>query len=212
MVKDFQSIIWKETKKQIKKIEWRLPDYIFACVWGWSNSLWIFSSFLKEKNVKLFWVEAWWKNKNKVWQHAARISWKWSSDWIFQWYFSKILQNKDWQVSNTSSISAWLDYAWIWPELAYLNDIWRVNYISASDNEAINAFKLLASKEGIISALESAHAFAWAFWKIKQMKNSDIIIINQSWRGDKDIFLINNLIRNKNWTSFLRDELERLKT
>lgn len=210
MVRDFQSVIGKELKKQIRKIEWKDPDYIFACVWWWSNSIWIFSSFLKNKNVNLIWVEAWWYDKWKIWQHASRFDWVWASDWIFQWYLSKVLQDDDGQVLPTHSVSAWLDYAWVWPEHAYLNEIKRVKYISANDKEAVDAFKLLASKEGIISALESAHAYAWAFRLIKKMKRSDIVVINQSGRGDKDIFIINSVLKPKNWNTFLEQELKRL--
>ena len=210
MVKDFQSVIWKEAKMQIKKQEWRLADHIFACVWGWSNSIWIFSKFLNDKKVKLYWVEAWWENKSKIWKHAARIDWVWASDWIFQWYFSKVLQDNEGQVSNTSSVSAWLDYAWIWPEHAYLSETWRVKYISVNDKEAIDAFKLVASKEGIIPALESAHAFAWAFREIKKMRKWEIVIINQSGRGDKDIFIVNEALKDKTWIWFLEEELVRL--
>ncbi len=210
MVKDFQSVIWKEVKKQITKLEWRDPNYIFACVWWWSNSIWIFSSFLSNKSVNLIWVEAGGYDKSKKWQHASRFDWVWASDWIFQWYFSKVLQDEDGQVLPTHSVSAWLDYAWVWPEHAYLNEIKRVKYISANDKQAVDAFKLVASKEWIISALESAHAYAGAFSMIRKMKKSDIVVINQSGRGDKDIFIINSVLKPKNWNNFLKEELKRL--
>lgn len=210
MVRDFQAVIWKETKKQILKLSKALPSRIYTCVWGWSNSIWMFSSFLRNKQVELIWVEAWWVNLNQVGSHASRIQWIWAYDWIFQWYYTKLLQDSDWQISKTHSISAWLDYAWLWPQHCHLAQTKRVRYISASDEEAINAFNLVCKLEWIIPALESAHAYAWAFREASQMHKWDVVVINQSWRGDKDIFIVNQVIKDPSWKDFLSDELKRL--
>lgn len=188
-----QSIVWKEVKKQFKELSWQiLPDLVCACVWWGSNAIGIFSAFVDDKAVKLIWVEAWWQWVSTLWEHAARIDWQQWTVWIMQWYKSYFLQDKVWNMMETSSISAWLDYAWIWPEHAYLHSLWRAQYVSATDEEVMNAFNLLAQKEWILSALESAHAVAYAIKQSQNMNPSQNIIVNLSWRWDKDLHTILN--------------------
>ena len=205
MVRDFQSIIGKETKKQILALEGRLPDAILACVGGGSNSLGIFYPFLKDKKVKLIGVEAGGIGK-KIGQNAARFQGK-ARVGIAQGYKSYFLQNKEGQLEKTHSIAAGLDYAGVGPELAYLKEKKRVSFFSVSDKEVINAFKILAKTEGIFPALESAHGVAQAIKIAPKMNSKKIMIINISGRGDKDIFINAKATNPKNWFSFLQDTL-----
>ncbi|MBI4824248.1 MAG: tryptophan synthase subunit beta [Nitrospirae bacterium] len=183
MVRDFQSVIGKEAKKQILKAEGRLPDVLIACVGGGSNSIGLFNEFLKD-NVRMIGVEAGGKGI-PTGEHASRFAG--GSIGVFQGTKSYLLQNKDGNVLGTHSVSAGLDYASVGPEHAYLHDTGRVTYTYATDDEALNAFELLSKLEGIIPALESAHALAETVKFAPTLPKDNIIIVNLSGRGDKDV-------------------------
>ncbi|MBU3111179.1 tryptophan synthase subunit beta [Clostridium lacusfryxellense] len=184
MVRDFQRVIGDEARKQILLAENRLPDYIIACVGGGSNAIGIFYPFIEDKSVKLVGVEAAGKGLNTE-QHAATIT---KGDvGIIHGMKTYVLQDEDGQIMPVYSISAGLDYPGIGPEHAYLHDINRAQYVCATDDESVNAFMELTKVEGIIPAIESAHAVAYAMKLAKALPKDKIIIINLSGRGDKDI-------------------------
>jgi tryptophan synthase beta chain len=190
MVAHFQSIIGKETKEQILNAEKRLPTAIVACVGGGSNSIGIFRDFLKDKEVSLIGVEAGGLGI-KTGKHAARFADpKLGRLGILHGTMTYILQDKFGQIYNTHSISAGLDYSAVGPEHSMLRDLKRATYTFATDKETLQAVKLLSEEEGIIPALESAHAVAHTVKLAKKMKEDDIIIINLSGRGDKDMEVI----------------------
>ena len=194
MIKFFQRIIGEETKKQIMEAEGKLPDVIIACVGGGSNAIGIFNEFINDRKVKLIGVEAAGKGI-KTGNHAARFAdSKLGRVGIIHGTKTYVLQDKYGQIHNTSSIAAGLDYCAVGPEHSLLRDIKRVEYTYATDDEAFDAFKLLSREEGIIPALESAHAVAYAIKAAKSMKKNDIIILNLSGRGDKDLDQIGGLI------------------
>ncbi|MCE5301111.1 MAG: tryptophan synthase subunit beta [Spirochaetia bacterium] len=182
MVRDFQSVIGKEAKKQIVTAEGRLPDHILACVGGGSNSMGIFYPFLKDKYVKLTGVEAGGLGLSTG-KHAATLNR--GKVGVLHGSKTYILEDKDGQILGTHSISAGLDYPGVGPEHSYLKDTGRVTYGSVNDREALAACLLLSRTEGIIPALESSHALAM-LEKIEFRKN-DIVIVNVSGRGDKDL-------------------------
>ncbi|MBI5189719.1 MAG: tryptophan synthase subunit beta [Nitrospirae bacterium] len=184
MVRDFQSVIGREAKAQIKKAEGRLPDVLIACVGGGSNSMGLFYNFLKDAKVKMVGVEAGGKGI-KSGQHAARFAG--GSLGVLQGTKSYLLQDRDGQIELTHSVSAGLDYASVGPEHSFYRDAGRIEYTYATDKEAMSAFDLLSMSEGIIPALESAHAVAEAVKRAPGMKKSDIMIVNLSGRGDKDV-------------------------
>ena len=183
MVRDFQSIIGKEAKKQILRAEGRLPDYLVACVGGGSNAMGLFHEFLGD-DIKMIGVEAGGKGI-ETGEHAARFAG--GSVGVFQGCKTYLLQDEDGNVLGTHSVSAGLDYASIGPEHPYLRDIKRVQYTYATDDEALAAFELLSRKEGIIPARESAHAVADAVKLAPKLSGDKIIIVNLSGRGDKDV-------------------------
>ena len=183
MVRDFQSIIGKEARKQILRAEGRLPDCLIACVGGGSNSIGLFYEFLND-NVRMIGVEAG-GHGISTGLHAARFAG--GSLGVFQGCKSYLLQNKDGNVQQTHSVSAGLDYASVGPEHCYLRDIKRVEYTYATDRDALRAFEILSRTEGIIPALESAHALAEAIKVAKGKNKNYIIIVNLSGRGDKDV-------------------------
>ena len=187
MVRDFQSIIGKETKQQIIKAENRLPDLLLACIGGGSNALGLFYPFLNETKVKIIGVEAAGKgiNTNK---HAASLS-KGKPGFLHGNY-TYLLQDNDGQITDAHSISAGLDYPGIGPEHSWLKEIGRVQYFSSKDNEALDAFKLCCNLEGIIPALEPAHALAFLLKYKKNLTKNTIVVMNMCGRGDKDIFAI----------------------
>ena len=187
MVRDFQSVIGKEARKQILKAEGRLPNLVIACVGGGSNAIGIFHAFLKDKKVRLVGVEAGGRS-GRLGDHAARFSG--GSPGVLQGTFSYILQDESGQVSSTHSVSAGLDYPGIGPEHAGLHDSGRAEYVFASDKQALDAVTLLSRTEGIIPALESAHAVAEAAKRAPTMKKSEIMIVNVSGRGDKDMGIL----------------------
>ena len=191
MVKDFQSVIGKETLKQIMKIEGRLPDKVIACVGGGSNAIGIFAPFIKYKEVELIGVEGGGKSP-KLGENAATLCF--GKVGILHGAKSYLLYDENGQVVETHSISAGLDYPGVGPEHSYLKEIGRVRYTYAKDEEALEALKLLSQKEGIIPALESAHAIAEAIKLAPKMKKDQIIIVNLSGRGDKDLGIIMDYI------------------
>ncbi len=187
MVRDFQSVIGREARAQILEQEGRLPDVLIACVGGGSNSIGLFHPFLADEAVKMIGVEAGGAG-NELGQHAARFnSAGGGRPGVLQGTMSYVLQDDHGQVAATHSVSAGLDYPSIGPEHAFLHDSNRVEYVSVSDAEALDAFKLLSKLEGIIPALESAHAVAQAIKVARDMKRDQIMIVNLSGRGDKDI-------------------------
>jgi tryptophan synthase beta chain len=186
MVRDFQSVIGYEAKEQIKKKEGRLPNLLIACVGGGSNAMGLFYPFLNDINVKMIGVEAAGEGLNK--KHAASIA----KGRLGVLHGSKtfILQDKDGQITEPHSISAGLDYPGIGPEHAWLKDEKRVKYVSVTDKEALEAFKICSKIEGIIPALEPSHALAYLIKKASKMPKENIIIMNMCGRGDKDIFTV----------------------
>jgi tryptophan synthase beta chain len=184
MVRDFHRVIGREARAQIRKAEGKLPNAIIACVGGGSNSIGIFYDFLKDKKVKLIGVEAGGRGE-ALGDHAARF--RGGSPGVLQGTFSYVLQDAAGQIALTHSVSAGLDYPSIGPEHAMLKDTGRAEYVPASDAEALDATILLARTEGIIPALESAHAVAEVIKRAPKMKKSEVVIVNISGRGDKDV-------------------------
>jgi len=209
MVTFFQSIIGKETKKQILEIEKRLPTRVYACVGGGSNAMGIFSGFLNDP-VELVGVEAGGKGLSSG-KHASRLSSEDASPGIAQGYKTYFLQDNDGQMKETHSISAGLDYVGVSPILSKMHDMNEARFESATDDEVIKALSLTMQKEGIIPALESSHAFACAFKEAGALSKNDIIIINQSGRGDKDIFTVADAFNDPSWKQFIMDKAREYK-
>jgi tryptophan synthase beta chain len=187
MVRDFHRVIGREARAQILKTEGRLPAAIIACVGGGSNSIGIFYDFIKDKKVRLIGVEAGGRGE-RLGDHAARF--RGGSPGVLQGTYSYVLQDRAGQIATTHSVSAGLDYPSIGPEHAWLKDLGRADYVPASDKEALEATTLLARTEGIIPALESAHAVAEVVKRAPKMKKSEIVLVNISGRGDKDIGIL----------------------
>lgn len=191
IVRDFQSVIGLETREQILAREEKLPDYVVACVGGGSNSMGIFYPFIKDEDVKLIGVEAAGYGLNTD-KHCASLTL--GRKGIFQGMLSYLLQDENGQVAEVHSISAGLDYPGVGPEHSYLRDLSRVEYFSATDEEALKATDLLTKKEGILPALESAHAVAHLEKLMPVTSKNEIVIVNISGRGDKDLnTIINNI-------------------
>lgn len=184
MVRDFHRVIGREARAQIQKAEGKFPIAIIACVGGGSNSIGIFYDFIKDKKVQLIGVEAGGRGET-LGDHAARF--RGGSPGILQGTYSYVLQDQFGQIALTHSVSAGLDYPSIGPEHAMLKDTGRAEYVPASDAEALEATTVLARTEGIIPALESAHAVAEVIKRAPKMKKSEIVIVNISGRGDKDV-------------------------
>ncbi len=191
MVRDFQSIIGKETRKQILEQTGKLPDCIIACVGGGSNAMGIFHPFLEDKGVKLIGVEAAGRGL-ETGQHAAALVA--GRTGVLHGSKSYILQDKHGQIQEAYSISAGLDYPGVGPEHSYLKEIGRATYVSITDTEALEGFQLLSQAEGIIPALESSHAIAYAGKIAGTMGKDQIMIINLSGRGDKDLQIVMNAL------------------
>lgn len=185
MVRDFQKIIGEETKRQMQEKEGKFPDCVIACVGGGSNAMGAFYDFVKDKNVRLVGAEAAGRGVHTI-QHAATIAR--GSKGIFHGMKSLFLQNEEGQIDEVYSISAGLDYPGIGPEHAHLHDIGRAEYVSVTDEQAVCAFEYLTKMEGIIPAIESAHAVAAAMEIVPNMKKDESVVICLSGRGDKDVF------------------------
>lgn len=196
IVKHFQKVISEEIKQQILNIEKRLPDAVIACIGGGSNAIGAFANFIHEKSVKLFGVEAGGESiigkKNGIVLADKNLN-SIENIGIYLGMKTPLMQNDEGQILESHSISAGLDFPAVGPEHAYLSQIGRVKYVGITDKEAVGAFKLLAQKEGIIPALESSHALAYALKLINENPNEEqILVVNLSGRGDKDLHTIRN--------------------
>ncbi len=187
IVREFQKVIGKETKKQIKKLEGKLPDAILACVGGGSNAMGIFFPFIKDRSVQLIGVEAAGKGLNTG-EHSASLSA--GSIGVLHGSKSYLLQDDAGRIQPAHSIAPGLDYPGVGPEHSWLKDTGRATYVSVTDQEALDAFEMLCHYEGIIPALESAHAVAYGLRLGREMGKDKIIVINLSGRGDKDINIV----------------------
>jgi tryptophan synthase beta chain len=187
MVRDFQSVIGREARAQILKIEGRLPNLVVACVGGGSNAMGIFHAFIPDKKVKLLGVEAGGRGVG-LGEHAARF--QGGGPGVLQGTFSYVLQDGHGQIAATHSVSAGLDYPAIGPEHAWLRQSRRAEYVAATDEEALHACQVLSQTEGIIPALESAHAVAECLRRAPRMKKSELMVVNISGRGDKDMGIL----------------------
>ena len=183
MVRDFQAIIGREVREQVMELEGRLPDALVACVGGGSNAIGLFHPFLNDAEVKIFGVEA--AGEGLAGRHAAAING--GRPGVLHGSMSYLLQDAEGQVTEAHSISAGLDYPGIGPEHAWLHDVGRATYLSATDTEALDAFKLLSELEGILPAIESAHALARLPDVVKAVGKDGIVVLNLSGRGDKDV-------------------------
>jgi tryptophan synthase beta chain len=204
MVSYFQSIIGKEARHQILEREGKLPARIYACVGGGSNALGIFSAFLDDP-VDLVGVEAGGKGP-QTGHHAARLASKDGSVGVAQGYKTYFLQDSDGQMKETQSVAAGLDYVGVSPILAFFREKGRIRFEATTDHEVLDALSLTLRKEGLVPALESAHAFAQAFKEVSDLSRDDMIIINQSGRGDKDIFTIADAFADPKWQKFIQEK------
>jgi len=191
MVRDFQSVIGREARRQILKARGRLPDYLVACVGGGSNSMGLFYPFVKDRNVKMLGVEAAGRGI-RTGKHAASILG--GEVGVLHGSKSYVLQDDQGQIRETHSVAAGLDYPGVGPELSYLRDRGRIEFVSATDGEAISALKFLAEVEGIIPALESAHAIAAVMRLAPRLGKRRTIVVNLSGRGDKDMMTVGDYL------------------
>ncbi|MEI0538459.1 tryptophan synthase subunit beta [Brachyspira pulli] len=209
IVRTFQSVIGRELEKQIQEKNLNVKAMI-ACVGGGSNAIGFFEPFIEKENPKLIAVEAGGISMN-LGENAIRMQNPYAKDIAAQGYMSKFILKENGEISETMSISAGLDYPGVGPQLAYLGESGRIEFTYATDQEAINAVKEFAKNEGVIFALESAHAGAKAMEYAKQYTKDDVIIVNMSGRGDKDIFITSPIFRAEKWKEFLKSELDRLE-
>jgi len=197
MVRDFQSVIGREAREQILASEKRLPTHLFACVGGGSNAIGLFHHFLRDKEVKMIGIEAGGRGTGSG-EHAARLGaaqgFTGARPGVLHGTYTYVLQNEDGQISATHSISAGLDYPAIGPEHAWLADERRAEYFAVSDTAALDAARLLCRSEGIIPALESAHALAGLIERLPSLNKDDLVILNLSGRGDKDMDTYSRLL------------------
>jgi tryptophan synthase beta chain len=206
MVHDFQAVVSREITDQVHVAEGRLPDYVIACVGGGSNAIGAFDAFVRHPSVRLIGVEAGGKG-DAPGEHARRFPN--GSTGIFEGYKSILLQDDEGHLQPTHSVSAGLDYPGIGPELADLQRQGRVEFVAASDAEVVEAVDLLARTEGIIPALESAHAVVHATRLAPTLPADTVIVVNLSGRGDKDLFILAEAFADKNFYAFLKTEAER---
>jgi tryptophan synthase beta chain len=192
MVRDFQSVIGNETREQILEREGKLPEAVVACIGGGSNSMGMFYPFIGDTNVKLYGVEAAGRGVDTPY-HAASLTK--GRPGVVHGSLMYLLQNEDGQIQEAHSVSAGLDYPGVGPEHSYLKDAGRVIYDSITDEQALSAFQLLAQLEGIIPALESAHAVAFAVEQAAKMKETETLIICLSGRGDKDVDTVRSILK-----------------
>ncbi len=209
MVSYFQKIIGQEAHEQIVNRIGRLPDRVFACVGGGSNAMGIFQGFLNNPEVELIGVEAGGLGM-EIGDHASRLAKGSNATVGVSGYKTMFLQNDDGQMQETKSCAAGLDYVGVSPILAHLDEVGRVRHEAATDDEVIAALKLVMKKEGIIPALESSHAFAGAFKEAPNMPKDSVILINQSGRGDKDIFTVGDALKDPKWFEFLKQKAKEL--
>jgi tryptophan synthase beta chain len=207
LVSYFQSIIGQEARRQMLERGHGLPQRVYACVGGGSNALGLFSGFLNDANVELIGVEAG-GHGIATGAHAARLCSSDASVGVAQGYKTYFLQDRDGQMNETHSVAAGLDYVGVSPILAHYQETGRVRFEAATDKEVVDALALTVRKEGIIPALESSHAFAQAFKEVGAMSASDCVLINQSGRGDKDIFTIADAFDDPSWRKFIIDKAE----
>lgn len=206
MNRDFQSIIGEEIKNQLQEQERKLPDYVIACVGGGSNAIGAFTAFLPEKRVQLIGIEAGGRGSGRG-ENAIRLSGV-GQIGVVEGYKSYFLQDENGNITKTHSISAGLDYPGVGPELAYLRDQGRVMFDSATDEEVLEAVKILAKTEGIIPALESAHALAYALKLVPTLSKDNIVVVNLSGRGDKDLFILAKAFKDKKFYEFLSETVK----
>ncbi|MGK2913400.1 MAG: tryptophan synthase subunit beta [Porticoccaceae bacterium] len=204
IVSYFQSIIGTEARQQILHEAGRLPDRVYACVGGGSNAIGIFQGFIDD-DVELVGCEAGGFGPGAG-NHASRLAFRDASVGVAQGYKTYFLQNDDGNMLETHSIAAGLDYIGVNPILVYLWEQGRVRFEAVTDDEVRDALKLVMRSEGLIPALESTHAFARAIAEAPRMSRNEIILINQSGRGDKDIFTVADAIRDQHWQQFIRDK------
>ncbi|HYJ10955.1 MAG TPA: tryptophan synthase subunit beta [Polyangiaceae bacterium] len=207
MVTYFQSIIGQEARRQILERTGQLPKRVYACVGGGSNAMGIFSGFLGDSSVELVGVEAGGDGVSSG-RHAARLSSRDASLGVAQGYKTYFLQNRDGQMNETHSVAAGLDYVGVSPILAHFHETKRARFEAATDSEVVEALKLTIRKEGLIPALESSHAFAQAFKEVGQLSSKDVVLINQSGRGDKDIFTVADAFKDPTWEAFIQKKAE----
>jgi tryptophan synthase beta chain len=191
IVRDFQSVIGKEVKNQILELEGRLPDYLIACIGGGSNAMGLFYPFLKERRVHLIGVEAGGLGISSG-KHGASLTA--GKKGVLHGSLTYILQTEDGQIRTAHSVSAGLDYPGVGPEVSYLKETKRIEVHTATDSEAINAFRFLSREEGIIPALEPSHAIAFLMRERKRFERK-LVVINLSGRGDKDVELVSKIIK-----------------
>src|SRR5713226_8801646 len=194
MVRDFQSVIGHETREQMQVAEGRLPDSLIACIGGGSNAMGLFHPFLDERSVEIYGVEAAGHGLSTG-LHAASLAG--GRPGVLHGNRTYLLMNEDGQINEAHSISAGLDYPGIGPEHAWLNDIKRVQYLSATDEEALDAFQLCCTLEGIIPALEPAHALARVLELAPKKPKDHLMVVNLSGRGDKDVPQVGDILRGK---------------
>ncbi|MUZ64361.1 tryptophan synthase subunit beta [Agrobacterium vitis] len=207
IIKDFQTIIGIEVQSQFRRQTGREnPDFCVACVGGGSNAIGLFNPFLDEVNVRLIGVEAGGRGTAIRGDHASKIEGK-ATVGVVEGYKSFFLQNDSGQISNTHSISAGVDYSGIGPQHAYLHSRGRVEYVAVEDSDALKALQLLAKNEGVIPALESAHAVAYAVKLASTLDASKSIVVNVSGRGDKDIFITAKSLIPSKWDEYLKSQI-----
>jgi tryptophan synthase beta chain len=206
MVTWFQSIIGTEARRQVLEITDRLPTRVYACVGGGSNAMGIFSGFLDDE-VELVGVEAG-GHGLETGEHASRLASDDATVGVAQGYKTFFLQDDDGQMKETHSVAAGLDYVGVSPILSHLKASGRVRFAAATDKEVVDALSLTVRKEGLIPALESTHAFVQAFKEAPGLTRDDVIVINQSGRGDKDIFTVADAFGDPKWKQFIRDKAE----
>jgi tryptophan synthase beta chain len=205
MVTWFQSIIGREARRQVLEQTGQLPSRVYACVGGGSNAMGIFSGFFEDADVELVGVEAGGRGLASG-QHASRLASSDASVGVAQGYKTYFLQDDDGQMRETHSISAGLDYVGVSPILSHLRETGRVRFEAATDTEVMEAMSLAMRKEGLIPALESAHAFVQAFKEAPRLPADAVLVINQSGRGDKDLFTIADAFEDPRWRQFIREK------
>lgn len=205
MVSYFQSIIGREARGQIQTIAGKLPDKVYACVGGGSNAMGLFQGFLDDDGVELIGCEAGGFGPGEG-NHASRLAYKDASVGVAQGFKTYFLQNSDGNMLHTKSVAAGLDYIGVNPALTYLWEKNKVRFEAVTDDEVTAALKLCMRTEGLIPALESSHAFAQAIAEAPTMAKDEVILINQSGRGDKDIFTVADALDDTHWKSFIKEK------